>query len=578
MDQSITARKDADEGTELGDVHHPPFVDSAHLGGGRIHNQHDLALGLGDLVAVRRGDGHDAHHAIVVDTDVGSGLGLNGVDHLALRTDDLTDLLHRDLERLDLRRVLADVVARSGNRLGHDSEDRQSGFLGLVQGVGQDVGGNAVDLGVQLECGDELRRTGHLEVHVAEGVLRTEDVGEGDVLAVLVDEAHGDAGHRGLDRHTGVHHRKAGGAHRTHGARAVGRKDLRHQAQGVGELLEARDDREQGPLCERTVADLTTLRTPHEACLTGREGREVVVVHEPLAVDRVDAVDHLVHTTGTQGGEVQHLGLAPLEEARTVRRGDDRHLRRHRPEVARATPVDADALGDDAGSHGLLGDRTDGTGDVAIGIVHLGELRKQLVEELGLECRLGGTTLGLVGNGLGLGDALGTGSLDRSEHLGGVVARDLVGHDLRRSHGGHELLLELDDLADELLGELQAVSQNSLVDLRGTGLVDVAGGLGATSLDHHHRDVAVVQQAAGHDHLEGRLAALLVGGMRNPLAGRGPGDAHRTDRAVERDAGQHQGRRGAVQGQHVVGVLHVGTNDGAHDVDLVSKAVREHWP
>ena len=80
------------------------------------------------------------------------------------------------------------------------------------------------------------------------------------------------------------------------------------------------------------------------------------MVHEPLAVDRVDAVDHLVHATGTQGGEVQHLGLAPLEQARTVRRGDNRHLRRHRPEVARATPVDADALGDDAGSHGLLGD------------------------------------------------------------------------------------------------------------------------------------------------------------------------------------------------------------------------------
>ena len=536
MHQTVAAGEDADEGAELGDVHHPALVHRAHLGGGRIHDQHDLALGLGHLVAVRRGDRHDADHAVVVDADVGSGLGLDGVDHLALRADDLTDLLHRDLERLDLRGVLADVVTRAGNRLGHDPEDRQSGFLGLVQGVGQDVGGNAVDLGVQLECGDELRRTGHLEVHVAEGVLHTEDVGEGDVLTVLVDEAHGDAGHRSLDRHTGVHHREAGGAHRTHGARAVGRKDLRHQAQGVGELLEARDDREQGPLCERTVADFTTLRTPHEACLTGREGREVVVVHEPLAADRVDAVDHLVHATGTQGGEVQHLGLTPLEQAGAVRRRDDRHLRRHRPQVARATPVDADALGDYAGPHGLLGDRTDGTGDVAIGIVHVGELRKQLVEELGLECRFGGTPLGLVGNGLGLGDALGTGGLDRSEHLGGVVARDLVGHDLRRTHGGHEFLLELDDLADELLGELQAIGQDGLVDHRGTGLVDVAGGLGAASLDHHHSDVAVVQQAAGHDHLEGRLAALLVGGMRNPLAGRGPGDAHRTDRAVERDA------------------------------------------
>ena len=211
-------------------------------------------------------------------------------------------------------------------------------------------------------------------------------------------------------------------------------------------------------------------------------------------------------------------------------------------------------------------------------MVHVGELRKQLVEDLGLECRLGGTPLSLVGNGLGLGDALRTGGLDRSKHLGGVVARDLVGHDLRRTHGGYELLLEFDGLADELLGELQASSQDGLVDHRGAGFVDVASGFGTASLDHHHRDVAVVQQAAGHDHLEGRLATFLVGGMRNPLAGRCPGNAHRTDRAVERDAGQHQGCRGAVQGQYVVGVLHVGTNDGAHDVDLVAEAVREHRP
>ena len=96
------------------------------------------------------------------------------------------------------------------------------------------------------------------------------------------------------------------------------------------------------------MADLTTLRTPHETGLTSREGREVVVVHEPLAVGRVDAVDHLVHAAGAQSGEVQHLGLAPLEQAGAVRRGDDRHLRRDRPKVTRAAPVDTDTLGEDA--------------------------------------------------------------------------------------------------------------------------------------------------------------------------------------------------------------------------------------
>ena len=68
--------------------------------------------------------------------------------------------------------------------------------LACCERGGQHVGGDAVDLGVELQGGDELGRAGDLEVHVAEGVLGAEDVGEGRVLALGEDEAHGDAGHR----------------------------------------------------------------------------------------------------------------------------------------------------------------------------------------------------------------------------------------------------------------------------------------------------------------------------------------------------------------------------------------------
>ena len=78
----------------------------------------------------------------------------------------------------------------------HDLEDLQAGVAGLLQRLGEHVGGQAVDLRVELEGGDELGGAGDLEVHVAEGVLGAEDVGEGRVLALGVDEAHGDAGDR----------------------------------------------------------------------------------------------------------------------------------------------------------------------------------------------------------------------------------------------------------------------------------------------------------------------------------------------------------------------------------------------
>ncbi len=53
----------------------------------------------------------------------------------------------------------------------HDRQDGDPGVAGLAQGGAQHVGGQAVDLGVELQGGHELRRAGHLEVHVAEGVL-----------------------------------------------------------------------------------------------------------------------------------------------------------------------------------------------------------------------------------------------------------------------------------------------------------------------------------------------------------------------------------------------------------------------
>ena len=85
--------------------------------------------------------------------------------------DHLTDLVDGDLEADDLRCRVAHLVARAGDRALHDLEDLQSGILGLQQRGREDVGGDAGDLRVELQCRDELRRAGDLEVHVAERVF-----------------------------------------------------------------------------------------------------------------------------------------------------------------------------------------------------------------------------------------------------------------------------------------------------------------------------------------------------------------------------------------------------------------------
>ena len=141
---------------------------------------------------------------------------LNGVDDLALGTDDFTDLVHRDFEADDLRRSFANFIARLGDCASHNFEDRKASFLGLLKRLGKNVGGNAFDLGIELKSSHEFGGTGNLEVHVAECIFSAEDVGEGRVFAIRKHEAHGDASNRCTQRNAGVHHRKCRTTHRTH--------------------------------------------------------------------------------------------------------------------------------------------------------------------------------------------------------------------------------------------------------------------------------------------------------------------------------------------------------------------------
>ncbi len=102
MQQPIAARQNVDKGSELGDVHDFALVDSTHLGQRRVEDGRDPPTSLFDGTAILGSDGHGANHAVIVHGDIGAGLLLESVDHLALGPDDLTDLVHGDLERDDL--------------------------------------------------------------------------------------------------------------------------------------------------------------------------------------------------------------------------------------------------------------------------------------------------------------------------------------------------------------------------------------------------------------------------------------------------------------------------------------------
>src|SRR5579875_2267009 len=295
VEQAVASGEDVDERPELGDVDDLAGVNGADLRLWRVEDHLDPAPGLRYRPPVTTSDGDRAHHPVVVDGDVRARFELEGVDHLALGAYDLADLLDWDLQADDLRGGVAHLAARLGNRLGHDREDLRSGFVGLAKCCGKHVGGEAVDLGVELQRRHEVGGARYLEVHVAEGVLRAEDVGQGDVLLANLDQAHGYSCHRCLDRHPGVHERQCRRADRRHRRRAVGREHLRNETQGVRELLDGRHHRQQGPLGQQAVTDLAALGAADSAGFAVGEGRHVVVVHVALLLVDADGVEELVH-------------------------------------------------------------------------------------------------------------------------------------------------------------------------------------------------------------------------------------------------------------------------------------------
>ncbi len=76
--------------------------------------------------------------------------------------------------------------------------------------------GNALNLDIHLQGGDPCFRTRDFEVHVAQVVFITENVGQHCESIVLEHEPHSHSGHRRLQRDTSIHQGQACATHRCH--------------------------------------------------------------------------------------------------------------------------------------------------------------------------------------------------------------------------------------------------------------------------------------------------------------------------------------------------------------------------
>ena len=89
----------------------PKFGDGDNLAGVDLADfdflEHAVDHRLGAVEAFLLG-GVDVHGAVVLDVDLGAGLGLDALDVLAARSDELADRSAGDLDGLDARGVRAE--------------------------------------------------------------------------------------------------------------------------------------------------------------------------------------------------------------------------------------------------------------------------------------------------------------------------------------------------------------------------------------------------------------------------------------------------------------------------------------
>ena len=189
VEQTLGAGHDFHESSESGRTLDRAFVCRADFGlGGNCLNH--LPRAFHRLAANRC----DRHKPAVVDADLGPSLFLDSANRLALGSDQFADLLRIDRHRHDARCVLGEFRPHAWERLVHLAEYVNPSDARLRHRFLHDLEVESLDLDIHLDRRDSLLRPRDLEIHVAEVILGTENVGQDRVTLSFLDQTHRHAG------------------------------------------------------------------------------------------------------------------------------------------------------------------------------------------------------------------------------------------------------------------------------------------------------------------------------------------------------------------------------------------------
>ena len=316
MNQTFGCAEEADKRAEIHNLGNRAVIDFALLGfGNNTHNP--LESGIAFLFL----HGSDFDNTVIGDINFGMSLFDNLADNLAAGADDLADLVNRNLNRDNARRFVGNMRPGFGNSLGHFAQNMNTAFVSLRQSGLHNLFGNGRNFDIHLQSGNAVFGTGNFEVHIAEMVFITQNIGQnGDAAVIFLNQAHGNTGNRLGQRNAGSlqrHGRAADGSHRR---RTVGFHNLGYDANRVREgVLVFGHHRMNGAPGQLAMTDFAAPRTAQTAAFADRERREVVVKHKVFFVFVHQTVDNLRVFAGAQRGNDQGLRLAAGKQSGTVR-------------------------------------------------------------------------------------------------------------------------------------------------------------------------------------------------------------------------------------------------------------------
>src|SRR5699024_9721597 len=534
------------------------------------------------------GSSGDIDGAVVFDRHICAGFFRDGVDGLALRANQLTDLGYWNLDRGDLRCQWRHLIW-SVNALGHDVQDLFAGIACLRQSISQYLGWDAIQLGIQLQCGDVVAGTRDLEVHIAECVFCTQDIGQSDEALFTVDLAgdktHRNTSNRCLQRDASVVQRHRRSTDRTHGSRTIGSKSLRDLANGVRELLAWRDDRQQRTLCECTVANLAALWRTNTTGFTGGVWREVVVVDITLGLHWGQRVNGLLHLEHIQGGHTKNLGFTALKQRRAVYAWDQTNLSAQVTDIFCRTTIDTETFGEDLLTHDFPHQLVVSSADL-LGRIIFGKDLEQLCFDF-FHVRIRSfVALLLRSNGHQLAELLLSLACNRVVDLVSVWREKLEFLRFLRRALSKSCLCFTQSL-DEWLGCFESGCNSGLLR-RWCAFSNAFVHVHASACFNHHDGnvvdvfalVLAADNTAGNDHFKQRTLVLFCIRECQPLAFwvliiSQQCHADTADRARYWQTGKLGCSRRAVDGDDVVVFRWVQAQDGIDDLNLIAQALNE---